>query len=107
MIKLNIDVTKIPKERIKSKPEWKGKFLDVVLVDKPDDRGNAGFIAVEVSKEERQSGARGEIIGNWRYIGSNNQQQASGSRQDQRRPQGKPTPPRDVDLDPESDDLDF
>lgn len=68
MISLSVDVTKIPKDKIKVKPT--GKYLDLVLFDKPDiERGNDGFVAVSVSKEERERGERGPILGNWRHIG--------------------------------------
>ena len=70
MIKLNIDVTKIPREEIKSKPEWKGKFISCILVHKPNDRGDDGFISMDVTKEQRAAGVRGAIIGNWKELQS-------------------------------------
>lgn len=70
MIKLNIDVTKIPKEEIKTNPKWKGKFIGCILVDKPNDQGDDGFISMDVTKEERAAGKKGAIIGNWRHIGA-------------------------------------
>ena len=42
--------------------------IGATLVERADDYGNAGFISQDVTKEERQSGVRGEIIGNWKYI---------------------------------------
>jgi len=74
MIKLNIDVTKIPREEIKSKPEWKGKFISCILVNKPNDRGDDGFISMDVTKEQRAAGVRGAIIGNWREISQGGRQ---------------------------------
>ena len=70
MIKLNIDVTKIPKDRIRSNPNWKGKFIDLILVDKPSEKSD-GFITMDMSKEERDQGLRGVIIGEWKKIESN------------------------------------
>ena len=70
MIKLNIDVTKIPKEEIKTDPKWKGKFIGCILVDKPNERGDDGFISMDVTKEERAAGKKGTIIGNWKHIGA-------------------------------------
>ena len=63
-INLKIDVTKIDKERLfKGK---KGTYLDAVLMfDSEDDRyGNNGMIVQSVSKEEREAGTRGNILGN-------------------------------------------
>ena len=63
-INLKIDVTKIEKERLfKGK---KGVYLDAVLFlnDQPDEYGNDGFIVQSVSKEEREAGTRGNILGN-------------------------------------------
>ena len=67
MIALNLDVTKIPRTRIKTNPKWKGKFLDLVLIEKKDEKWD-GFVSISVSKEERANGVRGEIIGNWKHL---------------------------------------
>ena len=61
MITINIDVTKIQKERLK-----KGKYLDLVLIEHQSDYGDDGFVAQSVSKEEREEGIKGPIVGNWR-----------------------------------------
>lgn len=67
MIKLKIDVTKINKDRIFVGK--KGKYIDLVLVEKPNDFGDDGFIAHDLKKEEREAGATGGIIGNWKHVG--------------------------------------
>lgn len=70
MIKLKIAVNKIDKARL-----FKGKkdiYLDAVLFenrDGPDQFGNDGFIAQDVTKEEREAGTKGAIIGNFKIIG--------------------------------------
>ena len=92
MIALNINVTKINKDRIK-----KGKFLDLVLFDNKagkDQYGYDGFISESVSKEEREAGVRGNIIGNWKHLG----QSAPASK-----PQAKPAAPSHAD----DDDIPF
>jgi len=64
-VSLNIDVTKIDKARL-HKGE-KGTYLDSTVfidVNNVDQYGNNGFIAQSVSKEEREQGVRGEILGN-------------------------------------------
>lgn len=69
MIVLKIDVTKIDKNHLfvgKS-----GKYLDCILnenKDGPDQYGNIGFIAQSVSKEAKEKGERGPIIGNYKEI---------------------------------------
>ena len=69
MIVLKIDVTKIDKNHLfvgKS-----GKYLDCILnenKDGVDQYGNIGFIAQSVSKEAKEKGERGPIIGNYKEI---------------------------------------
>lgn len=100
-INLKIDVTKIPKGRIFIGK--KGKYLDLRLVEKADDFGNDGFVAIDVSKEQRGAGERGEIIGNWREYG---QKKQTGTAPKQApKPQAKP--PADPDLDADDSDIPF
>jgi hypothetical protein len=69
MIVLKIDVTKIDKNHIfvgKS-----GKYIDCILNennDGVDQYGNIGFIAQSVSREAKEKGERGPIIGNYKEI---------------------------------------
>lgn len=98
MIVLNVDVTKIDKSKLyKGK---KGTYLEMVLIDKPDDFGNDGFVAQGTTKEERESGVRGAIIGNWKDTGKRQEPQKPQTRQ--YKPQ--PKPPVDPDLEPSDDD---
>lgn len=66
--RLKIDVTKIDKTHL-FKGE-KGTYLDLTLMenDKVDDFGNVGFISQSVSKESREAGIKGPIIGNYKSI---------------------------------------
>ena len=69
MIKLKIDVKKIAKEHLFHGA--KGTYLDLALFDNKDgkgDYGDDGFIAQEVTKEKREAGVKGPIIGNWRHV---------------------------------------
>jgi len=78
LIALKIDVKKIDKARLYK--GTKGTYLDATIVfdpDNPDQYENHGFIAQSVSKEEREAGQRGEILGNGKLLkvlgeGSNN-----------------------------------
>jgi len=68
-IALKIDVSKIDKSRLFQGK--KGTYLDAVLFLKDDDDeyGNNGMIVQSVTKEERESGTRGAILGNSKQIG--------------------------------------
>lgn len=82
-VNLKIDVTKIDKSKL-----FKGKngnmYLDAQVfidLDEDDQYGNNGMITQAVSKEERASGVKGNILGNTRkfwgdYESANTQQAA-------------------------------
>jgi len=67
MISLSIDVSKINKDRL-----FKGKsgtYLDAVLIPTPDNQyGNDYMIVESISKEEREAGNKGTILGNAKII---------------------------------------
>ena len=49
----------------------KGLYLSLTMIenrDGKDDYGNDGFISVDVSKEDREAGVKGPIIGNWKHL---------------------------------------
>lgn len=64
-----MDVTKIDKSRLFKGA--KGTYLDFALMehDQPDQYGNDFMIVQSVSKEERQKGVKGAILGNGKYAG--------------------------------------
>jgi hypothetical protein len=66
-ITARIDVTKIEKERLyKGK---KGKYLDIVLIPTPNAKYEQTHMVVQsVSKEERDQGIKGNILGNAKEI---------------------------------------
>lgn len=75
MIKISIDVTKISKDRLyigKTREDGtSAKYLSITLVENKEGKdrfGNDGFVAEDVSKEERLSGVKGVIIGNWKKL---------------------------------------
>jgi len=89
IVTLKIDVTKISKERLyKGK---KGTYLDAVVFLDPqaDQYGNNGMITESVSKEEREAGTKGAILGNAKII--------SGGQQTKQTQQSAPQPPADED----------
>jgi hypothetical protein len=64
-IRLKIDVTKIEKARLFK--GQKGTYLDATCfidINEEDQYGNHGFIAQDVTKEEREAGTKGPILGN-------------------------------------------
>ena len=64
IVRLKIDVTKIDKARLFQGK--KGTYLDatVFLNDEPGQYGDNGMITQDVSKEEREAGTKGAILGN-------------------------------------------
>lgn len=75
MIKISIDVTKISKERLyqgKTREDGSSaKYLSITLVENKEGKdrfGNDGFVAEDVSKEERLAGVKGVIVGNWKKL---------------------------------------
>jgi|TARA_R110000744_G_scaffold227957_1_gene345994 hypothetical protein len=78
-ISLKIDVSKIEKKRLFK--GVKGVYLDAtafVDLDDLDQYGNSGMITQDVSKEEKESGTMGAILGNskvfWKGEGKRNHQ---------------------------------
>jgi len=68
MIRCNINVSKVDKQYLYEGKT--GKFLEVTLLESkngPDKYGNDGFVVQGVSKEARDRGERGPIIGSWKH----------------------------------------
>lgn len=65
MITIKLDVTKLQKQRFFHGKKG-GIYADLILIEHPNDFGDDGFIAQSVTKEERDAGERGPIVGNWR-----------------------------------------
>ena len=70
MISLSIKTYEIDSEHLINGKN--GRILSVVLFESKEDQkkyGDDGFAVQGVSKELRDKGVRGKIIGNWRYVG--------------------------------------
>jgi hypothetical protein len=69
LVVLKIDVKKIDKKRLFEGA--KGVYLDAVLFldSEPDQYENNGMITQSVSKEEREAGVKGNILGNAKIMG--------------------------------------
>jgi len=77
-VSLSINVTKIDKSRLYEGK--KGKYLDataLIDLDEVDKFGNNGFIAEQVSKQERENGVKGTILGNAKVSWKEGAQQSS------------------------------
>jgi len=85
LVAIKIDIQKIDEARLyKGK---KGTYLDatVFLNDEEDQFGNHGMITQSVSKEEREAGVKGAILGNVKTLGEfgdNNRAPATSAPQD-------------------------
>lgn len=65
-IPLKINLSKIDKARLFTSAKTGDIYLDAVLLfnTEKDQYGNNGMIIQSISKEERESGEQGEILGN-------------------------------------------
>jgi hypothetical protein len=91
IIRASINITKIDKSKLFAGKN--GTYLDIALLENrngPDQYGNNFMIVQETTKEEREKGIKGAILGNGKFAGG--QPAAS-------------TP--DADAPPESDDVPF
>lgn len=68
MITLKLDVSKINKDRLFKGA--KGTYLDAVLIETPNSEYGDFMIVESVTKEEREAGVKGTILGNAKTIGS-------------------------------------
>jgi hypothetical protein len=74
MITAKIDVTKIDKNKL-FKGE-KGTYLDIVLIESPNSQYGDDYMVVQgVTKEEREAGKRGAVLGNAKIRGQRPAQQ--------------------------------
>lgn len=97
MIKLSIDVTRIPPGKtVAGKPKKDGsipRYLGLVLFDNregKDQWGNDGYVALDVTKEERLSGVKGVIVGNWKELGGGQSSRPQQAAQAAQAPQSPP-----------------
>ena len=64
----NIDVTKLDKNEFHKGA--KGTYTDLLFFDNRegvDQYGNSGFVVQGISKERREAGEKGVIVGNFKY----------------------------------------
>lgn len=70
IVRIKIDCSKIDKARL-FKGKGKAQYLDatVFISQEADQYGNNGMITQDVTKEERESGVKGAILGNIKIVG--------------------------------------
>lgn len=81
-ISLSIDVTKIDKSKIIDGK--KGKYVNMTMfvdTDEQDQYGNNGAVTQSVTKEEKEQGVKGLILGNAKIFWSGNSQGAKPKQQ--------------------------
>ncbi|AUR89774.1 hypothetical protein NVP1132O_38 [Vibrio phage 1.132.O._10N.222.49.F8] len=95
-VSLKLDVTKIDKARLFN--GQKGTYLDATVfidLDELDQYGNSGMITQDVSKEEKQQGVKGNILGNCKVFWSDAGQAPHQAPQQQYQPVAKQNQPED------------
>jgi len=72
IVSLKFDLTKIDKAKLFKSKETGRIYLDATLLlnDKADEYGNHGMIVQQVTKEEREKGIKGAILGNAKIFSS-------------------------------------
>lgn len=65
---LKIDVKKIDKTKLYTGEKGIYLYATIIMKDEPDQYGNNGMIVQNVSKEEREAGVKGAILGNARFL---------------------------------------
>ena len=70
IINLKIDLMKIDKSKLFTSEKSGAKYLDctVFLNDEADSYGQFGMVTQDVTKEQRDSGEKGAILGNVRRV---------------------------------------
>lgn len=66
IIKLNLNLDKIDKSLVYTSPKTGANYLNisVLMREAPDQWGNDGFAVQDVSKEQKDKGMKGPILGN-------------------------------------------
>lgn len=81
IIKLKLDLTKVDKNKLFRSEKTSAVYLDVTLLENKngvDQYGNSFMAVQDVSKEEREAGIKGAILGNGKIAnGANHSAQAA------------------------------
>ncbi len=91
-VNVKIDVSKIDKNLLFKGA--KGVYLDATVFIDPEQKsefGDHGMITQDVSKEARERGEKGNILGNATVFWTGESQQGGGQQQQQSQPQAAPS----------------
>lgn len=78
MISVSINLSKIDKSELYEGKN--GKYLNLLIKETPDDKyGNDYMVTQSVSKESRDGGKKGAIVGNGKNFATNNSDSSSTS----------------------------
>jgi len=77
VILVSIEVAKIDKSRF-YEDRKRGRILDLVLIETPNSKYSDYLVKQSQTKEERERGERGEIIGNAKNVGKGNGKRGGG-----------------------------
>ncbi len=84
---ININLDKIENKHV-VKGE-KGEYLNLIMFENkngPDQFGNDGFVVQGVSKEDREKGIKGQILGNFKHFKPRGEQSSTPAAKPQSRP---------------------
>lgn len=76
MISIMINVDKINKDKLYKGN--KGTYLNAVLISTPNSEYGDYMVVESISKEERESGGKGTILGNGKKFGSPTEENKTG-----------------------------
>lgn len=96
---LKINVSEIEKDRLFAGS--KGKYLDATVfidLDEKDQFGNSGMITQDVTREEKEQGVKGPILGNCRIFWQGEGQSSTPQPSAQPQASHKPTDDFDDDI---------
>ena len=91
MIAIKIDVTKIEKARLFKSDKTGSIYLDAVMIETPNSEFADYMIVQEVSKDERERGIKGNVLGNAKSLTPQPSRPAA-------RPEPGPEPEPDSDI---------
>ena len=98
IIKANIDLTKVPKDKVFVGK--KGKYLPITITinDELDQFGNQGPVVVEQTKEEREAKVAKTYLGNVKVVWTNGENVDTPPRDGAPAPQAAPAAQPEADL---------
>lgn len=67
IISASICISDIDKSRITTSEKNGKKYYQISLFDNDKSEYSDGYIVEDISREEREGGAKGKIIGNWKW----------------------------------------